>query len=101
MYRPLTSNAMRTGSLGYIVLGRSAVDFGHELIEIPYNSFKLKQKRREGDSNPRHGFCPCNCLAGSPVRPLQHLSVVERCRASQGRNLSIIGKMDGNGHKEA
>jgi len=27
--------------------------------------------------------------------------VVERCRASQGRNLSIIGKMDGNGHKEA
>jgi hypothetical protein len=26
------------------------MDFGHELIEIPYNSFKLKQKRREGDS---------------------------------------------------
>src|SRR5947208_15325687 len=33
-----------------------------------------KGKRRGGDSNPRHGFCPCNCLAGSPVRPLQHLS---------------------------
>ena len=30
--------------------------------------------RRGGDSNPRHRFCQCNCLAGSPVRPLQHLS---------------------------
>ena len=32
-------------------------------------------ERRGGDSNPRHRFCQCNCLAGSPVRPLQHLSV--------------------------
>ena len=30
--------------------------------------------RRGGDSNPRSGFTPDNCLAGSPVRPLQHLS---------------------------
>ena len=30
--------------------------------------------RRGGDSNPRSRFCRDNCLAGSPVRPLQHLS---------------------------
>jgi hypothetical protein len=32
--------------------------------------------RRGGDSNPRYRFCQYNCLAGSPVRPLQHLSAV-------------------------
>jgi hypothetical protein len=31
-YRPLTSNAIRTRCFGYIVPGRSAVDFGHELL---------------------------------------------------------------------
>src|SRR5512136_1653433 len=30
--------------------------------------------RGGGDSNPRSGFTPDNCLAGSPDRPLQHLS---------------------------
>ena len=30
--------------------------------------------RRGRDSNPRYGS-PYNCLAGSPVRPLRHLSV--------------------------
>src|SRR5262245_55253180 len=34
-------------------------------------------KRRGGDSTPRHRVCQCNCLAGSPVRPLQHLSGVD------------------------
>src|SRR5439155_13857888 len=48
-----------------------------------------KGKRRGGDSNPRHGFCPCNCLAGSPVRPLHHLAVVDRV-APPRRNLPII-----------
>src|SRR5580700_4747653 len=35
--------------------------------------------RRGGDSNPRSRFCQDNCLAGSPVRPLQHLSAVLNC----------------------
>src|SRR5262249_53859194 len=42
------------------------------LISGPWFSW-----RRGGDSNPRHRFCQCNCLAGSPVRPLQHLSAAE------------------------
>ncbi len=50
--------------------------------------------RRGGDSNPRHRFCQCNCLAGSPVRPLQHLSKADRVCAQReivdctGRNSS-------------
>src|SRR5213593_903011 len=55
------------------------------------NSNKTKE-RRGGDSNPRHGFCPCNCLAGSPVRPLQHLSVVDEVAPQRRRNLPIIGE---------
>ena len=38
--------------------------------------------RRGGDSNPRHRFCQCNCLAGSPVRPLQHLSAGQAHKAA-------------------
>src|SRR5881628_1831840 len=49
-------------------------------------------ERRGGDSSPRPGFCPGNCLAGSPVRPLQHLSVVDRSCAAERRNPSIIGE---------
>src|SRR2546429_7260861 len=55
----------------------------------------IRQKtneRRGGDSNPRHGFCPCNCLAGSPVRPLQHLSVVDKVAPQMTRDLLIIEK---------
>src|SRR6476660_8039353 len=60
------------------------------------NQFSIfNGKRRGGDSNPRHGFCSCNCLAGSPVRPLQHLSVVEDV-APRGRNPSIIGPLSGS-----
>ena len=56
---------------------------------------KIRTKRRGGDSNPRHGY-PCNCLAGSPVRPLQHLSpgpdqADDQVRR-QFKRLSIIGK---------
>jgi hypothetical protein len=32
-------------------------------------------ERRGWDSNPRSQFTRDNCLAGSPVRPLQHLSI--------------------------
>src|SRR5205807_264787 len=41
--------------------------------------------RRGRDSNPRSGFTPDNCLAGSPVRPLQHLSAgTDRTAHSRG-----------------
>ena len=54
----------------------------------------ILKERRGGDSNPRHPFCECNCLAGSPVRPLQHLSVlvVDRSRAGFVRSPPIIGE---------
>ncbi len=39
------------------------------------NSFRTKKWRRERDSNPRYRF-QYNCLAGSPVQPLQHLSAI-------------------------
>src|ERR1700728_1459429 len=38
----------------------------------------LVKWRRGGDSNPRSRFCQDNCLAGSPVRPLQHLSAAAK-----------------------
>ncbi len=39
------------------------LSYGH-----PFN------RRRERDSNPRHGFKPCTRLAGAHLRPLGHLS---------------------------
>jgi hypothetical protein len=46
------SRAMRCGLVAWIHCPRRrALNFGHKLIEIPYNSFKLKQKRREVDPN--------------------------------------------------
>src|SRR5262249_9787390 len=58
------------------------------------------KERRGGDSNPRHRFCQCNCLAGSPVRPLQHLSVmvVDRSCAGLVRSFLIIGEWGWNHH---
>ncbi len=49
-------------------------------------------KRRGGDSNPRHRFCQCNCLAGSPVRPLQHLSVVDEAARLNAQPSHYMGK---------
>ena len=50
---------------------------GHLKRDLTYDSDRLleveKSWRRGGDSNPRCRF-QHNCLAGSPVQPLQHLS---------------------------
>jgi hypothetical protein len=41
---------MTTNCFGYIVPWAEALNSGHKLIEIPCNLFKLRQKRKEGDS---------------------------------------------------
>src|ERR1700680_4679310 len=73
---PLIEMLMR-----WILSGAPAV----EALRLPRHNSRTKPEtgrdafierwRRGRDSNPRSGFTPDNCLAGSPVRPLQHLSV--------------------------
>jgi hypothetical protein len=45
------------------------ISTNNSLVEI------IVKKRRGWESNPRSRFTRDNCLAGSPVRPLQHLSI--------------------------
>ena len=41
-------------------------------IQLSYGH--ISDSRRGWDSNPRYRFCQYNSLAGSPIRPLSHLS---------------------------
>jgi hypothetical protein len=73
-------------------------------MEWPFDSFRFAElaqgKRRGRDSNPGTGF-PVNCLAGSCLQPLGHLSTALLLYTYVSRRINPRMRPKGSGPAEA